>query len=38
MGLGACAVGAFIDEQVNGLLGLDGQAEAALYLLAVGAV
>lgn len=36
MGLGACAVGAFLDDQVNDLLGVDGQEEAAVYLLAVG--
>ena len=35
-GLGACAVGAFLDDQLNALLGLDGQDEAALYLIAVG--
>jgi len=36
MGLGACAVGAFLDDELNGLLGLDGSEEAALYILAVG--
>ncbi|MGD2104496.1 MAG: SagB/ThcOx family dehydrogenase [Anaerolineae bacterium] len=36
MGLGACAVGAFYDDQVNRLLGLDGQEEAALYIISVG--
>ena len=36
MGLGACAVGAFLDDEVNGLLGLDGEEEAALYLVCVG--
>jgi nitroreductase len=35
-GLGACAVGAFWDDDVNRLLGVDGKAEAALYLLTVG--
>lgn len=35
-GLGACAVGAYYDTEVNQLLGLDGEQEAALYLLAVG--
>ncbi len=36
MGLGACAVGAFLDDEVNGLLGLDGEEEAALHLVCVG--
>jgi len=38
MGLGACAVGAFMDDQVNGMLGVDGKEEAAVYMLAVGKV
>ena len=36
MELGACAVGAFLDDSLNELLGLDGEEEAALYLIAVG--
>jgi SagB-type dehydrogenase family enzyme len=36
MGLGACAVGAFLDDDLNELLGLDGQKEAALYVISVG--
>lgn len=36
MGLGTCAVGAFLDDEFNGLLGLDGEEEAALYLLCIG--
>lgn len=36
MGLGACAVGAFFDDDLNRLLGLDGRHEAVIYLLAVG--
>jgi SagB-type dehydrogenase family enzyme len=36
LGLGACAVGAFLDDQLNELLGVDGEAEAALYLISVG--
>jgi SagB-type dehydrogenase family enzyme len=36
MGLGACAVGAFLDDQLNDLLGLDGEEEAALYVISVG--
>ena len=38
LGLGACAVGAFLDDELNGLLGLDGEQEAALYIIAVGKV
>lgn len=36
MGLGACAVGAFYDDQVNDLLKLDPQEEAVLYVVSVG--
>lgn len=36
LGLGACAVGAFLDDDLNRLLGLDGTTEAALYLVAIG--
>jgi SagB-type dehydrogenase family enzyme len=38
MGLGACAVGAFFDDALNEMLGVDGREEAAVYLLAVGTV
>ncbi len=38
MGLGACAVGAFLDDDLNDLLGLDGKEEAALYIIPVGKV
>ena len=38
MGLGACAVGAFLDDELNNLLGLDGSQEAALYVMAVGRI
>lgn len=38
LGLGSVSVGAFIDNQVNQLLGVDGQREAAIYLHAVGTV
>ena len=37
MGLGTCAVGAFRDDQLNDLLGLDGVDEAALYMLSTAA-
>ncbi|MEW6232013.1 MAG: SagB/ThcOx family dehydrogenase [Chloroflexota bacterium] len=36
MGLGACAVGAFFDDDLNRLLEVDGTQEAVVYLLAVG--
>lgn len=35
-GLGACAVGAFWDDDVNRLIQVDGKQEATLYLLTVG--
>jgi SagB-type dehydrogenase family enzyme len=38
LGLGACAIGAFYDDQFNRLLGLDGKNESVLYLLAVGKI
>jgi SagB-type dehydrogenase family enzyme len=38
MGMGACAVGAFLDGGLNDLLAVDGEREAALYMLAVGRV
>lgn len=36
LGLGCCAIGAFFDDEVNALLGVDGTAETAIYLSAVG--
>lgn len=38
LGLGTCAVGAFHDDRLNDLVGLDGEEEAALYILPVGKV
>jgi SagB-type dehydrogenase family enzyme len=38
MGLGACAIGAFLDDELNDLLDVDGKEEAALYLISVGRV
>jgi SagB-type dehydrogenase family enzyme len=35
-GLGVCAVGAFFDDRVNGLIEVDGVEEATVYLAAVG--
>jgi SagB-type dehydrogenase family enzyme len=34
--LGSCQVGAFYDEEINALLGLDGREESTIYLSAVG--
>lgn len=36
LGLGACAVGAFLDGKLNGILELDGQEEAVVYVIPVG--
>lgn len=36
MGLGSCPVGAFLDDDLNALIGLDGRDEAALYIVAAG--
>jgi SagB-type dehydrogenase family enzyme len=36
LGLGVCPVGAFFDEEVEALLGVDQQEEVALYLASVG--
>lgn len=36
LNLGCCPVGAFFDEEVEALVGADGQEEVALYLAAVG--
>jgi len=34
--LGACAVGALFDDELNRLLGVDGIEESAIYMAAVG--
>jgi SagB-type dehydrogenase family enzyme len=36
LGLGACGVGAFMDDAINDMLRLDGVEEAVVYLVAVG--
>ncbi len=36
LGLGCCTIGAFFDDEVNALLGVDGLEETILYLGAVG--
>ena len=38
VGCGVCAVGAFHDDELNFLLGIDGEAQFALYLAAVGKI
>ncbi|KPK27104.1 MAG: dehydrogenase [Desulfobacterales bacterium SG8_35_2] len=37
LALGACPVAAFYDDQINALLGFDGEEESVIYLAAVGA-
>jgi len=36
LGLGCCTIGAFFDDEVNAILGLDGTSETAVYLAVVG--
>lgn len=36
LGLGCCTVGAFLDDQVNSVIGVDGKDESAIYLCAIG--
>lgn len=36
LGLGACPVAAFFDDELNALLGLDGEEESVVYLAGVG--
>jgi len=36
LGLGCCGIGAFFDDEVDALLGLDSENEASVYLAAVG--
>ena len=36
LGLGCCAIGAFFDDEVNAVLGVDGLEETAVYLSVVG--
>lgn len=38
LGLGSVSVGAFLDEKVNQLIGVDGRNEAVIYLHAVGSL
>jgi len=36
LGLGSCQIGAFFDSAIDGILGVDGEDEATLYMTAVG--
>jgi SagB-type dehydrogenase family enzyme len=36
VGMGVCGIGAFFDDRINGLLGVDGVEETVLYLASVG--
>jgi SagB-type dehydrogenase family enzyme len=36
IGLGSCQLGAFFDDEINSLLGLDGKEESTIYLTVVG--
>ncbi|NIO03495.1 MAG: SagB/ThcOx family dehydrogenase [Proteobacteria bacterium] len=36
--LGCCTIGALFDEEVNGLIGVDGEEETVVYMAAVGKV
>jgi len=36
LGLGTCMIGAFLDDEMNALAGVDGQEEAVLYAACVG--
>jgi SagB-type dehydrogenase family enzyme len=36
LGLGSCQIGAFYDDELNNLIGLDGKKESVLYLSIVG--
>jgi SagB-type dehydrogenase family enzyme len=38
LGLGSVSIGAFIDKEINRLIGVDGQKEAVIYLHAAGAL
>jgi SagB-type dehydrogenase family enzyme len=36
IGLGSCQIGALFDEEINGIIGVDGLKESAIYLSVVG--
>ena len=37
-GLGPCGIGAFFDDEINRLVGVDGKDEAAVYLVSIGSL
>jgi SagB-type dehydrogenase family enzyme len=36
LGLSACPIGGFVDDEVDGILGIDGLDEISLYIIAIG--
>jgi SagB-type dehydrogenase family enzyme len=36
IGLGSCQIGAFFDDEINQILGVDGVNESVLYLSVIG--
>jgi len=38
LGLGCCTIGAFYDEEINQLIGVDGIEETTIYLGVVGQI
>lgn len=38
LGLGPCGIGAFFDDEINRLVGVDGENEAAVYLVSIGSI
>jgi SagB-type dehydrogenase family enzyme len=36
VGLGSCQIGAFFDDEVNQILGVDGVEESVIYLSVIG--
>jgi SagB-type dehydrogenase family enzyme len=38
LGLGCCPIGAFYDDEINGVIRVDGEEETTIYLAAVGKV
>ena len=38
LGLGCCTIGAFFDDEVNNIIGADGEKETAVYLGVIGRI
>ncbi len=36
LGLGSCVVGAFFDDMINRIIGVDGKRESAIYIQTIG--